>query len=49
VYVRLVLASTRAEVAMLNDPVLATIWTLRFLCGLGGLLVLAWLWERRPW
>jgi hypothetical protein len=34
---------------VINDPVLATLWTLRFLCGLGVLLVLAWLHENRPW
>jgi hypothetical protein len=31
---------------VINDPVQAVEWTVRFLCALGCLLVLAWLWER---
>jgi hypothetical protein len=34
---------------VINDPAQAVEWTMRFLLGLGTLLVLAWLYERRWW
>jgi len=34
---------------VINDIPQAVLWTTRFLCGLGGLLVLAWLYENRWW